>query len=300
MPHLVRLQDSDLNRAIGMLQGGMTQCEVAFEVGTSQNVISRAWNRFIGSGSVSRIHGGGSQWVTTPNQDQYLTLHAGRNRFMPAVSLQNDLQDATGMRVSTQTVRRRLHEVGLRTRRPAVTVPLSRAHQLACLQWATEHHRWRVNKWGTVLFTDQSRFCVNFLDRGRRVWRQPGERNFPQNVVQHDSFGGSILMVWGGISMGGRREFVIIENGSLIGQRYRDEILRPVVRPYAGKMWPDFRLMDDNACPHRARLVKEFLEDEGISRMEWPARSPHMNPTDKFGSSYSQECKQARSLQEPV
>uniref|UniRef100_A0A8C1VLX7 Transposase Tc1-like domain-containing protein n=1 Tax=Cyprinus carpio TaxID=7962 RepID=A0A8C1VLX7_CYPCA len=89
-----------------MLQGGMTQRKVADTVGTSQSVISRAWNRFRRSGGVSRKHGGGRQRVATPNQDRYLTLHACRNRFMLAVSLQNDLQDATGVRVSTQTVRR--------------------------------------------------------------------------------------------------------------------------------------------------------------------------------------------------
>uniref|UniRef100_A0A672S910 Transposase Tc1-like domain-containing protein n=1 Tax=Sinocyclocheilus grahami TaxID=75366 RepID=A0A672S910_SINGR len=235
--------------------------------------------RFRRSGSVSRTHGGGRQWVTTPNQDRCLTLHAHRNCFMPAVSLQNDLQDATGVRVSTQTVRRRLHEVGLRTRRPAVRVPLSRAHKLARLQWATEHHRWIMNQWGTVLFTDESRFCVNFLDRRRRVWHRPGERNLPQNV-KHVRIGGSSVMVWGGISMCGRTELVIIENGSLTGQRYRDEILRSVVRLYAGAMWPDCVLMDDNAGPHRARRVTEYLVEEGISRLEWPARSPDLNPIE--------------------
>ena len=80
--------------------------------------------------------------------------------------------------------------------------------------------------------------------------------------------------------MGGRTDLVVIENGSLTGQRYRDEILRPVVHPYAGAMWPHFLLMDDNARPHRARLVEEFLEEEGIPRMEWPARSPDLNPIE--------------------
>ncbi|KAL0151970.1 hypothetical protein M9458_052688, partial [Cirrhinus mrigala] len=122
----------------------------------------------------------------------------------------------------------------------------------------------------------ESWFCVNFLDRRRKVWCLPGERNLPQNVVLHDRIGGSSVMVWGGISIGARTELAIIENGSLTGQRYRDEILRP----YAGAMWPDFVLMDDNAGPHRARLVTEFLEEEDISRMEWPARSPDLNPIE--------------------
>ena len=38
--------------------------------------------------------------------------------------------------------------------------------------------------------------------------------------------------------------------------------------------------MDDNARPHRARVVTEYLEHEGIERMDWPARSPDINPIE--------------------
>lgn len=114
---------------------------------------------------------------------------------------------------------------------------------------------------------------MNFLDRRRRVWRHTGERNLPQNVVQHDRIGGLSVMVWGGISMDGRTELIIIKNGSLTGQR-------PVVRLYAGAMWSDFVLMDDNASLHRARLVTKYSRMEGISRKEWPAQSPDLNPIE--------------------
>ncbi|GFU73726.1 DDE_3 domain-containing protein [Trichonephila clavipes] len=55
--------------------------------------------------------------------------------------------------------------------------------------------------------------------------------------------------------------------GTVTGLRYRDEILDPYVRPYAAAIGNDFILMDDNARPHRARIV------EGIWRItvwnEW-------------------------------
>ncbi|GFV48997.1 DDE_3 domain-containing protein [Trichonephila clavipes] len=35
--------------------------------------------------------------------------------------------------------------------------------------------------------------------------------------------------------------------------------------------------MDDNARPHRAGIVEEYLEDHGLERMEWPARPPDLN-----------------------
>ena len=52
------------------------------------------------------------------------------------------------------------------------------------------------------------------------------------------------------------------------------------MRPFAGAIGPDFVLMDDNARPHRARIVRDYLEDETIERMDWPAVSPDLNPIE--------------------
>ncbi|GFV35338.1 transposable element Tcb2 transposase [Trichonephila clavipes] len=87
-------------------------------------------------------------------------------------------------------------------------------------------------------------------------------------------------MVWGGISIGGRTDLHIIRNGPLMGRRYADEILRPYVIPYAGAIRDSFVFQDDNARPHRARLVENMLEAETIQRMDWPACSLDLNPIE--------------------
>lgn len=48
--------------------------------------------------------------------------------------------------------------------------------------------------------------------------------------------------------------------------RYQDEILKPIVRPYAGAVGPGFLLVHDNARPYVAKVCRQFLEDEGIAR----------------------------------
>ena len=52
---------------------------------------------------------------------------------------------------------------------------------------------------------------------------------------------------------------LIIVEGNLTGQRYFDKILTPVVIPYIGGMGQDAVFMDDNARPHRARIVDTCL-----------------------------------------
>ncbi|GFX07062.1 transposable element Tcb2 transposase [Trichonephila clavipes] len=75
-------------------------------------------------------------------------------------------------------------------------------------------------------------------------------------------------LVYGGISIDGRIDLYIIRDGPLTARRYRDEILRPIVVPYAAAIGDDFILMDDNCRPPRANLVEDFFFEEGIVRME--------------------------------
>ena len=87
-------------------------------------------------------------------------------------------------------------------------------------------------------------------------------------------------MVCAGISVQGKTDLHVLQNGTLTAVRYRDEILDPIVKPYAGAIGPQFILMDDNARPHRAHLVDQYLDNESIERMEWPSRSPDLNPIE--------------------
>ncbi|GFY14258.1 transposable element Tcb2 transposase [Trichonephila clavipes] len=146
------LTDSEPWRVVGRLEGGQTQTEVEKAIDVSQNVISRIWNRFLETGSAGGRPGQGRRLATTPNEDRYLVLTARRHRNMNATLLQQHLRSATGTTVSIQTIRNRLHGVGLYARRPMVCVRLTSRHLRDRREWATEHVNWRRNEWSNVLF----------------------------------------------------------------------------------------------------------------------------------------------------
>ncbi|GFT09420.1 transposable element Tcb2 transposase [Trichonephila clavipes] len=161
-----------------------------------------------------------------------------------------------------------------------VCVRLTSRHRCDRRKWATEHVNWRRNEWSNVLFSDESRFSVHPDNRRIFIWRDRGSRNNPAFVHESVRFCGGGVLVYGGISIDGRTDLYIIRDGPLTARRYRDEILKPIVVPYAAAIRDDFILMDDNCRPPRANLVEDFLFEEGIVRMEWPACSPDMNPIE--------------------
>ena len=61
-------------------------------------------------------------------------------------------------------------------------------------------------------------------------------------------------MVWGSMSLEGRTNLQVLAIATLTAVRYPDEILRPIVRRYAGAVGPGFLLVQDNARVTKALI----------------------------------------------
>ncbi|GFY01778.1 transposable element Tcb2 transposase [Trichonephila clavipes] len=110
--------------------------------------------------------------------------------------------------------------------------------------------------------------------------REIGARFYPSDIKERHHYGGPGVLVWGGIVLNGRTELHIFDRGSVIGDHYCEELFLPHVRLFRGAIGPDFIFIDDNARPHRNLAVEELLEREDITRMDWAAYSPDLNPIE--------------------
>jgi transposase len=275
-----QLTSIEVSRAVTLLEEGYSQRYVAQQLGVVQGTVWKLWKRYRETGTITRRAGTGRQRKTTAGDERFLRLQALRNRTHTARDLQEDLLRARGTRISDQTVRNRLREVELRPRRPAKVPKLTRVHRQSRLEFGREHLNWQLRHWTPVMFSDESKFVLTGNDGHVRVWRRPGERFMPNTVHETVPFGGGSIMVWGGITVNTRTDLVVIRNGGLTARRYIDEILKPQVIPRANVIGQNFIFMQDNARPHIAHIVTDYLDDQNIRKMYWPACSPDMNPIE--------------------
>ena len=85
-------------------------------------------------------------------------------------------------------------------------------------------------------------------------------------------------MVWGGITAHGRTPLVVV-GGNLTGIRYLDEIVQHVI-PFIQAQANNVTFQQDNARPHVARVVCDYLIQQNVDLSPWPAVSPELSPIE--------------------
>ncbi|GFV43964.1 transposable element Tcb2 transposase [Trichonephila clavipes] len=178
-----------------------------------------------------------------------------------------------------QTVYRRLGHIGLYARRPVRCVPLTATHSRLRLIWSREHALWTSQQWSCVMFSDESRFNLQSDSHRTLIWRAPGTRYHQENTIERHRYGGAGWLVWGGIILGSRTD-LHVQSVTMTGHIHWDVILEQHARLFRGAMGAEFLFMDYNARPHRANIVDECLKSEDITRMDWAAYSPDLNPIE--------------------
>lgn len=286
-----RLAQPERDRAIGMLQAGRGCAAVARVFGVHRSTITRLAERYHVTGSSNDRPRTGRPRVTTAAQDRANRLAHLRDRFRPATRSAAETIGTHHRPVSARTIRNRLRAEGIRPYRPYVGSVLTPRHRRARVEWCTAHRRWTLQRWSQVAFSDEKRFQCFRADGRDRVYRRRQERYADPCVRQVNRWGGPSVMVWAAISANHRTDLVFIE-GNLNGVRYRDEVLRPAVLPFMDQIGAGALFQHGNARPHVARACTNFLEENDVHTLPWPAISPDLNPIENVWDLLSVRVRQ--------
>ncbi|GFR85959.1 transposable element Tc1 transposase [Elysia marginata] len=123
---------------------------------------------------------------TTQRQDRNLVRNHMNNRFLSASASSRQTRGRNNQRLAANMVRRRLYTSGRRARRPYIGPILTQRQGHQRTLWAQEHAAWDRIQWQSVVFSDESRFCIDHADGRVRVWRRSGERYQANCVREHD------------------------------------------------------------------------------------------------------------------
>ncbi|GFW48259.1 transposable element Tc1 transposase [Trichonephila clavipes] len=251
---------------------GWSTRRVAGQVDRSECAVRNCLDQWTREGTHVRKTGSGANRKTTRREDRRIERQALVDPTVTRSAIRADV----GVAIVPQTISRHLAEANLKSKRSFRALPLTPEHRQLRLQWCQARSMWNVTDWQKVVFSDDSRFVLGADDNRVRVWRPPGERyNSPYTVLRHtDRTAG--VMVWGGRAYDSRSTLIVMR-GTLTGQRYVDDILRPHVGPFLNGL-PGGIFQQDNARPHTARVAQDFLRH--FQTLPWPARSPDLSAVE--------------------
>ncbi|GFU55068.1 HTH_Tnp_Tc3_2 domain-containing protein [Trichonephila clavipes] len=129
-------RDFDRGRIIGLREAGGSNRRIGRHLGRSDMVVARCWQQWVTEGRVYRRGGSGRPRNTNDREDRAIRRVATSAPTTSLASIQRHLPPSRHPVPSRETIRRRLTEVGLRSRRPLRRLPLTPHHRQCRLDFA--------------------------------------------------------------------------------------------------------------------------------------------------------------------
>ncbi|GFT27444.1 DDE_3 domain-containing protein [Trichonephila clavipes] len=101
-------------------------------------------------------------------------------------------------------------------------------------------------------------------------------------------------MVWGAIAYDSRSTLILMR-GTLTGERYVDDILRPHVGPLLYGL-PGAIFQQNNARSHTAGVAQDFPRH--FQTLPWPARSPDLSPVEHVWDQLKRQMPSCHSVRD--
>ncbi|GFV72700.1 transposable element Tcb1 transposase [Trichonephila clavipes] len=200
---------------------------IAGQVDRSECDVRNCWEQRTREDIHAQKTGSRATRKTTRRDDRRIV----RQALVDPTATRSTIRADAGVSFVPQTISRHLAEADLKSKRTFRAVPLTPEHRQLLLQWSQTRSMWNVTDGQKVVLSDEFRFVLGTDENRVRLCRRPGEQyNSPYTVLRHTARTAGV-MVWGAIAYDSRSNLIGMR-GTLTGQCYVDDILRPPCRTF--------------------------------------------------------------------
>lgn len=283
--YLLKFLEATRGMIIGMHQAGSNIAEIANEIGCSRNTV-RLWiNRHARGGhnalSDHRKYNPPPRRTSAAQDEVINEFFTDHDPFSSTARFTN----VVNAEICNDTIRRRLNEMGIHSRRPAFKFALTDAHRAQRIAYAEQYGQEPEEFWMNTICVDEKSFSTS-KDGRIRVWRSEESRLRENCVVATQHSGRISCNFWGCCSIYGVG--VLRQVGPRFNSEAYVELLENDFLPYVDRIFPaneyeEVKIIQDNHPIHRSQLTMEWFERHPrLFLLPHPPYSPDLNPIENL------------------
>ncbi len=216
-PHSKELSEHLKKKIVALHKDGVGYKKIANTLKLSCGTVAKTIQQFNKTGSTQNRPRHGRPKKLSAHAQRHIQRLCLENRRMSAA----EVEGVEGKPVSAQTIRRKLHQIGLHGCHPRRKPLLKMMHKKACKQFADDKQTKDMDDWNHVLWSEETKINLFGSDGVKCVGRQQGKEYKDKCVLPTVKHGGGSVMVWGCMSAGGTGELQFIE-GTMNSNMYCD------------------------------------------------------------------------------
>jgi transposase len=286
------LTDKQRERIIGAHLAGVNGLKISSDFNISSTTVYDTINRYKKSGSPHPKKRSGRPKMISVRGKRFLQRIVLKDRFLPLEKITNQLNQDLNTTYHPNTVRKYLHNLGLKGHATRNKPLLTNRQRISRLKWCQIKRSW-CEEWKQIVWSDESRFTLFKSDGRVKVWRRVGEAYNKNCIKPTVKFGGGSVMFWGCFSWHGVGPLVVVEE-NMDSDVYVNVLANNLI-PWVRNN-PNIIFQQDRAPCHMSSYTTWWMTTHGIPLLDWVSQSPDINPIEHLWDHLDRQIRKRKPL----